>query len=524
MTPKAMSARYTFLHSSNSHPLGSSGGGGGEITPKTQVHPDSSKDSVAQQDPFALQQGSDDCWDSYLSTIKAIISQNQPRKKERKMDVTKVHEYLLSKSCLVPSPPSPLLYTTATTTTTATIISDSNSKNQFQQDIIDQRHKFNEVYNFTRMQYEYGTRTLIRVGDYCARHGLSRPIVVAWQKMLEAGMTPNEQCYTTFMYALGVEEEKEDNPTTTMLQNHIMAQVATMHDLLHDPNERTVSLRIKNLIANNQVEQAEALLQSLSSNTPQQQQQQQGGKKKVHQQANSDEQRLRTYLPILEHFCAIGDAKSILRLWTDMRTRPGVYMDENVCAMMMGSLARSGCFAPNAAPLENGVERSGLLHTAGPALFNDLATIMSEDLLELSADSVKRLQDDIMEGFHLSITNGTIGNTGNIENATDHPIIGRVTIDRETGLCPLTGAKLRLFTLNEQRRQHVHDTLLEMARFNFQEYTGQPKGGEDSDYGFLQLSNFSKWLEYVKYGLWKFVKRCIASTFQFLMNKSSSLL
>jgi len=75
--------------------------------------------------------------------------------------------------------------------------------------------------------------------------------------------------------------------------------------------------------------------------------------------------------------------------------------------------------------------------------------------------------------------------------------IGRVDIGLTTGLCPTSGAKLHLFRLDEEQRQHVHDTLLAMARSSYQEFTKnrQKSDEEDQDYGFRQLSRFSEWLE-----------------------------
>ena len=74
--------------------------------------------------------------------------------------------------------------------------------------------------------------------------------------------------------------------------------------------------------------------------------------------------------------------------------------------------------------------------------------------------------------------------------------MGRVQIDDKTALCPASGAKLRLFALAGEQRQHVHDTLLEMARIRYQEFTKKKKNKEEGeDYGFEELSNFSSWLE-----------------------------
>ena len=127
---------------------------------------------------------------------------------------------------------------------------------------------------------------------------------------------------------------------------------------------------------------------------------------------------------------------------------------------------------------------------------------MADDLLELTHDAVTRIQDDFLEGFGISSATST--DSAGIVQASEQfegLTIGKVEVDRSTGHCPVTGSNLRLFALSEDQRQHVQNTLQEMARLSFSEFRKKRKTKnvdsteDEEDYGFKQLANFSKWLE-----------------------------
>jgi hypothetical protein len=245
---------------------------------------------------------------------------------------------------------------------------------------------------------------------------------------------------------------------------------------------------MKTMIAKNDIAGAEGILFSLPDK----------GEEGV-----GEWKRLRTFLPILEYYCSVGNGSSILRLLRDMRQSSGVYMDADTYAMIIGSLARFGWFSKNAAPIE-GFEDAGFSSSHGPLLFDEIMGQMSDDILELTESSAKQMMFDLSTGFGGKLSDP--GNNHEIPNFTSHEEprssglhLGKVDIGVTTGVCPASGAKLRLFRLDEDQRQHVHNTLLEMARLSYQEFTRKRQRGddEDQDYGFQQLAHFSQWLEYV---------------------------
>jgi hypothetical protein len=76
--------------------------------------------------------------------------------------------------------------------------------------------------------------------------------------MKECGMLPRENGLSTYMYALSLDEAFAD----------VSAEVASLHDLLYEPNEKTITLRIKELIFRNDALGAEKILASLPVREP----------------------------------------------------------------------------------------------------------------------------------------------------------------------------------------------------------------------------------------------------------------
>ena len=411
-----------------------------------------------QQQGTAVLEFSEEIWDSYVETMTEVMTSKRAFKHGKIDGDLAVQEYLISNSTLsvVPSPME--------------LDAKGVHSAMNQQSKLFQAH-----YNFTQEQYNYAMRSLTYFGDYCAKNRFGFPVAISWHKLKEAGMIPRENCISAYMYSLSNEE---NHP----IFHDTLDELAIFHDLVYAPSENTVVLRMKNLIAKNEVASAEAILFSLPDKGD-------GGRWK----------RLRTFSPVLEYHCETGDASSILRLFRKMRQSPGVYLDADTYAMILGSLARFLHFCANAAPIE-GYHEAGFEASHGPKLFDEMGTEMAEDILELTEPAAKQIMDAFVQGFG----SPTVGATEreDIPSISEGLVlsglhVGRVVIDRVTGLCPASGAKLRLFRLGEDQRQHVHDNLLEMARLSYQEFikNHEKDDCEDQDYGFEELSRFSEWLE-----------------------------
>ena len=405
----------------------------------------------------------DEVWDLYVNTMTEVMESRRVIKKDAIEEIQAVQEYLVSKKTLL-DVPSPIL----------------SNQREIQDSMADQAARFRNHYNFTVEQYQFAFRSLVYFGDACAKRRLGSVVVIPWHKIKEAGMIPRENSITTYMYILGA---AEDMSTCS----EALDEVATLHDLIYSPNEKTIFLRMKSLIGKGDIDGAETILNSLPDKGD----------------GAGEWKRLRTFLPILEHYCSTANASAILRLFSDMRRSPGVILDSETYAMIIGSLAKCGCFKSDASPIE-GYRTAGFEASHGPHLFDELAVMMGEDILELTEEAARRIFEDFVAGFggcedatHDACT-GPIPFLSDDTSSASGLRIGRVEITRTTGLCPATGAKLQLLRLDESQRQHVQGQLLEMARLSYQEFTknrAQVDENESQDYGFEQLSKFSNWLE-----------------------------
>lgn len=401
----------------------------------------------------------DQAWECYIATMTDVVGSTRVQKKDKVEDLQVVQEYLLSSSRMA-----------------SVVSATSSNKTEVHAAMNRQADMFKQHYNFTALQCDFIMRALVYVGDSCAKRRLALPVAVAWEKLKETGMIPRENCFSTYMFILSTDEDGE-------VCNQALSEVATCHSILFEPNEKTTFLRMQGMVKRNDIEKAEEILNSLPDKG-------EGGEKIW--------KRLRTFQPLLEHYCARGDAPSILRLFRAMRTSPGVIFDAPAYALILGSLARLEHFATNSKPID-GATDAGFSVAHGAGLFNELAKEMSEDILELTEETALQLTADFMTGFDLPPVDPESNDIPILSGEKcETPVnVGEVEIDPSTGICRFSGAKLRLFALAEEQRQHVHDTLLEMARLSYQEFSQKSKRKitEDEDHGYTELLRFSEWLE-----------------------------
>jgi hypothetical protein len=216
--------------------------------------------------------------------------------------------------------------------------------------------------------------------------------------------------------------------------------------------------------------------------------------------------KLRTFMPIMEYYCSVGDTSSILRLLRQMRDSSSVLFDAEAFGLIIGGLAKHGSFLLDASPIEGAVA-AGFSVDHGPKLFDEVAAEMAEDLMELTEAAALTISQSFEVGFSKSDEMESIP----ILNDKFSPIsamVGRVTINGTTAICPASGSKLRLFALGEDQRKHVHDTLLEMAGIQHQKFAQwkhdnpkyknkQKQNSTDTtgdNIGYQELARFSEWI------------------------------
>lgn len=458
-------------------------------------------------------------WTTYEAAVHEIMAKPRVLQKEKVHVIERCKAFLLNPKTghLLPAVPAAEAAAEAEYSTTKnnnTASSSTSTAMSLRSALQEQETYFLQQYNYTSVEFNFATRCLVYMGDACAKqsrggdnnnnnnsqsataafdHARPMAILVAWRKMKEMGMRPRENALSTYMYILqgAMERAAELDGASNPKFVNTLVEVTSWHDALYHSNEKTATLRIKSLIFKGDIASAEQVLTSL----------------------DVQEKRLRTFIPLLEYYSNVGDATCILRLFRQMRQSPGTHLDSNAYAILLSSLARGGHFRVEATPIPGLSSEDGrdlFNHSRGPNLLDDLLTEMTEDVLEMSEESAEMIVDGFSKGFDQQAESKHEVNES-IQVLTSKDTINRLTIGKvhipsESAHCPATGAKLRLLSLDETQRQHVHDTLLEMARHQSFAFLSNRKITKrktnalneylnDENRGYDELLRFSEWLE-----------------------------
>lgn len=160
---------------------------------------------------------------------------------------------------------------------------------EFKNQLETQRNTFLESRKWNEKQYTTAKHALIGVGNQCARLARSLPLDVSWEKIKEAGMMLDNTSLDTYLHActtytggrrrsrgllggvtdspifdiLGRTDERDDDAAE--VDNNVAdlpEEVATFHDLLYEPTERSLSIRVSALVAKGDGKGAGELLNS----------------------------------------------------------------------------------------------------------------------------------------------------------------------------------------------------------------------------------------------------------------------
>lgn len=187
-----------------------------------------------------------------------------------------------------------------------------------------------------------------------------------------------------------------------------------------------------------------------------------------------------------------------------MREEPGVILEPENYTLLVSTLAEIGCFTNDSDPIECAKD-IGYENDCGPNLLNELLNEMSEDVLEISSASARRLHNALVIGFKsekmiklpkpIHSLAGVPLNNEPAEN--DELIVSRVSVGNKTGLCPRSGIRLRLINLEKEHRSQLHSQLMNLSDERYQEFIENRKFGNvhDKSYAAKNLNDFSNWLE-----------------------------
>ena len=160
-------------------------------------------------------------------------------------------------------------------------------------------------------------------------------------------------------------------------------------------------------------------------------------------------------------------------------------------------------------PELEGAQALGYSHSRGPGLFDELATEMAREALEISSASARRLYNSLAVGFQRE--GDAEDNDSVVSNLKEaHPLMSmalakehaksnevvacRVSLDRGTGICPVTNVQQRLIVLEPDQRKQLHADLLDLSTEQYAKFAGK-KSKDMPGRAREQLQVFSDWLD-----------------------------
>lgn len=361
-----------------------------------------------------------------------------------------------------------------------TALSKRRGADAFRAETEIQRQRFREAVGWTQHQHQLAQNALHLMANACAKDIVQQPMQVIWEKVKEAGIV-NEKLLHVLLYVsamfsstgltTSVRSGEFASPlhgtgsildvlstgTSTRVGDGLskvdegtrvehLDEIALFHDLLYEPTEQTINIRVRLLTAQGKVKEADALL---------------------HAWTEKVELRLRTCVPVLLLLLDQNDLGSALRLLKVMQNAPSVHLDAATYVNVLSGFARSGAFGPTASPIDSATEL-GYRAPCGADLLNQLVEEMSRDVMEIPLASAKRLHNAFADGFPDSGLSAERSLLPLMRVVSPAPrgslVVSRVYVDPSTGACTRTGVRLRLIHLTSAERVKLKDTVVSMAR------------------------------------------------------------
>ena len=346
------------------------------------------------------------------------------------------------------------------------------NREQFIGELMSQRKRFIERTGFSSRQYRMVSVNLATAVNMCAKHNDGQAVCIVWEKMKEAGVLSDERVLHTLLHICStrvVGNRRRRSPYERLVEvsvldvlddvggsesveadDHVemVEELAIYHDLLFEPTEQSVGVRVKLLVAQGKAKEAERLLDNHSTTA---------------------ELRLRAYTPVLLLHVALNDVASALKLYKRMRGTPLVHIEAETYVQILSALLERGYFAASS-PAIGTAKELGYSEESGPGLFDQIVAEMAENVIEIPEALARRLQNALAQGFPSSNLPFTStleplkASTSMVTGA--EPIASRVRIHPSTGVCPRTGVSLRLICLSAEDRVQLKSRMLTASRVN----------------------------------------------------------
>lgn len=378
-------------------------------------------------------------------------------------------------------------------------------RTKFMDELSSQREAFLKAFPINDFQYQVLINVLVLMGNYCSKFSRHDALKIAWQKLKEAGVCVTDKTCSSYLYVFTspsrffgespsaspsimsdiFKDMRNEEDDTAAPKEDIPCEVATYNDLLYKPTEKSISLRVKSLVATGDPASAEALLDTLSTGKDGED----GGLK------------LRTYLPVLKSYCDQHLCDAALSLFTRMRNSPQTYLEPENYVLIISTLASNGYFRNDSKHLIN-AKSMGYSSDRGFQLFNEMVTQMAADVLEISSTSARRLHN----AFVSSSSDLMLTGAKELPSLASMPpcdrkaedkelIVSRTLLNSTSARCPVSDASLRLIKLDKEQRKRLHDELIELSIDQYMEFNKRRNATEEgSQIAAVELNKFAEWL------------------------------
>ena len=240
---------------------------GNDCTPFTSI---ANKNNAADDDDNDAKTihgeliGSEEEWRGYYDTADVVLSAAKTfGRKDSEEGKQAVREYLLRRLSVVPIRLSTLAPKASGSPSLSNMANDGVD-NSLHSELEAQKLLFCEANTLSSAQQKLALRVLGYIGNYCAKKRDCLPLRVGWYKLKEMGAFPRENVLSTYLYGLALAEERYEEATASKeVSISLPEEVATFHDSLFQPTEKTLTLRIKALVQKGDAMGAERLLEMM---------------------------------------------------------------------------------------------------------------------------------------------------------------------------------------------------------------------------------------------------------------------
>uniref|UniRef100_A0A7S2KRS3 Uncharacterized protein n=1 Tax=Leptocylindrus danicus TaxID=163516 RepID=A0A7S2KRS3_9STRA len=375
----------------------------------------------------------------------------------------------------------------------------------FMDELSRQKESFMKAFPMNDFQYQVLVNVLALMGNYCSKFSRHDALKIAWQKLKEAGVCVTDKTCSSYLYVFTsassmlsaspstspsifsdiFNDIRNEEDETSGPRQDIPCEVAAYHDLLYKPTEKSISLRVKSLVAAGDPASAEALLDTLPAG----------------EDGKDGGLKLRTYLPVLKSYCDQALCDAALNLFTRMRKSPQTYLEPENYVLIISTLASNGYFRNDSKPLES-AKNLGYNSNNGYQLFNEMVEQMAADVLEISSASARRLYNAFVSSSSDLMATG-IKELPSLASmplcdtkAEDNElVVSRTLLNSTSARCPVSDASLRLIKLDKEQRKRLHDGLIDLSIEQYMEFNQRRNvTKEDSQIAATELKKFAEWL------------------------------